>query len=45
VYVVKADADTLSKDETAGGNACCGTTACGTTACGTPDEQALAPGS
>ncbi|MEV0400548.1 ArsI/CadI family heavy metal resistance metalloenzyme [Actinoallomurus sp. NPDC050550] len=27
VYVVKADADTLSKDGTAAGNACCGTTA------------------
>ena len=29
VYVVKADADTLSKDGAAAGNACCGVMACG----------------
>jgi catechol 2,3-dioxygenase-like lactoylglutathione lyase family enzyme len=37
VYVVKADADTLHKADTAP-DACCGTTAC----C-TPDEQAVDP--
>ena len=37
VYVVKADADTLEKADTAP-DACCGTTAC----C-TPEEQALDP--
>jgi catechol 2,3-dioxygenase-like lactoylglutathione lyase family enzyme len=37
VYVVKADADTLQKADTAP-DACCGTTAC----C-TPDEQAVDP--
>ncbi|MBB4987157.1 catechol 2,3-dioxygenase-like lactoylglutathione lyase family enzyme [Streptomyces sp. SFB5A] len=37
VYVVKADADTLTKNTETAPDACCGTTAC----C-TPDEQALA---
>ncbi|MGW5781335.1 ArsI/CadI family heavy metal resistance metalloenzyme [Streptomyces sp. NPDC003863] len=37
VYVVKADADTLTKITEAAPDACCGTTAC----C-TPEEQALA---
>ncbi|MEE1783763.1 ArsI/CadI family heavy metal resistance metalloenzyme [Streptomyces sp. SP17BM10] len=39
IYVVKADADTLSKADSAP-DACCGTTACRTT-----DEQALDPAS
>ncbi|MFF5128918.1 ArsI/CadI family heavy metal resistance metalloenzyme [Streptomyces syringium] len=38
VYVVKADADTLTKSAESTPDACCGTTAC----C-TPDERALDP--
>ncbi|GHG74294.1 ArsI/CadI family heavy metal resistance metalloenzyme [Streptomyces griseocarneus] len=38
VYVVKADADTLSKSADNTPDACCGTTSC----C-TPDEQAIDP--